>query len=596
MQSTPHTFHIPVMGTGFTLDTPLRVARYGITSVISLVDDMIIEQARKFHCEQNRLEYQAITTDQPDFRAHRITAYLNLVNLLVEEQVTHLKASPFEPGSEISRYYELLPPSPLREAYLRLGTLTDADEKRRLEQDLRSKVVAGGIDVNIMTKLNADRYHNGVRLPDEYADGMSALRGYALSDVSSAIVFSAGINQRLYTYAAQFDDFYPVAEKPAKKRIILKVSDYRSALIQGKFLAKRGLWVSEFRIESGLNCGGHAFTAECNLLGPVLEQFKRNRGELVECLHKIYSKALVELGRSMEVRPESVRITVQGGIGTSEENNFLFNYYNMDGTGWGTPFMVVPEVTNVDPEHLEKLCNARHEDIFLSNASPLGIPFWNLRTSASEEKRRQRIDAGKPGSPCKKGFTCLNTEFTEKPICVSSREYISRKLAHLAEEGLADEKAALVRQELLDKACICHDLGGAITIKQNGSRNVTPAVCCGPNIRNFNRTFSLEEMVNHIYGRLCVIVNKERQHMFLEEMRLNQEYLREEIKKFTQSFSTRPYAFFESFKKTLLEGIDYYQDLTKQFIEEKREKFIAELEKLQEEIERTCLPGKCSEN
>jgi hypothetical protein len=596
MHSTPHTFHIPVMGTGFTLDTPLRVARYGITSVISLVDDMIIEQARKYHCGKNQLEYQAITTDQPDFRARRITAYLNLVNRLVDEQVRHLKASPFKPGSEISRYYELLPPSPLRDAYLRLGTLTDADEKMRLEQDLRSKVVAGGIDVNIMTKLNADRYLDGVRLPDEYADGMSALRGYALSDLSSAIVFSAGINQRLYTYAAQFDDFYPAFEKPAKKRIILKVSDYRSALIQGKFLAKRGLWVSEFRIESGLNCGGHAFTAECNLLGPVLEQFKRNRGELVECLHKIYSKALLELGRSAEVRPESVRITVQGGIGTSEENNFLFNYYNLDGTGWGTPFMVVPEVTNVDPEHLEKLCNARHEDIFLSNASPLGIPFWNLRTSASEEKRRRRIEDGKPGSPCKKGYTCLNTEFTEKPICVSSREYISHKLAHLSEEGLTDEKAAFVRQELLDKACICHDLGGAITIKQNGSRNVTPAVCCGPNIRNFNRTFSLEEMVNHIYGRLCVIVNKERQHMFLEEMRLNQEYLREEIKKFTQSFSNRPYAFFESFKKTLLEGIDYYQDLTKQFIEEKREKFIAELEKLQEEIERTCLPGKCKDN
>ena len=26
-----HTFHIPVMGTGFTIDTPLRVAKYGIS-------------------------------------------------------------------------------------------------------------------------------------------------------------------------------------------------------------------------------------------------------------------------------------------------------------------------------------------------------------------------------------------------------------------------------------------------------------------------------------------------------------------------------------------------------------------------------------
>jgi len=35
MRYQPHSFHIPVMGTGFTIDTPLKVARYGISSVIS---------------------------------------------------------------------------------------------------------------------------------------------------------------------------------------------------------------------------------------------------------------------------------------------------------------------------------------------------------------------------------------------------------------------------------------------------------------------------------------------------------------------------------------------------------------------------------
>ena len=48
-----HTFHIPVMGTGFTIDTPLHVARYGISSVVSLVDDMMIEQMRKYHSMKN---------------------------------------------------------------------------------------------------------------------------------------------------------------------------------------------------------------------------------------------------------------------------------------------------------------------------------------------------------------------------------------------------------------------------------------------------------------------------------------------------------------------------------------------------------------
>ena len=44
---SPHSFHIPVMGTGFMIDAPLRVAKYGISSVISLVDDVLIEQMRQ---------------------------------------------------------------------------------------------------------------------------------------------------------------------------------------------------------------------------------------------------------------------------------------------------------------------------------------------------------------------------------------------------------------------------------------------------------------------------------------------------------------------------------------------------------------------
>jgi hypothetical protein len=586
------------MGTGFTLDTPLRVARYGISSVISLVDDFIIEQARKFHCLKNGEPYEPITASQPDSRARRITAYLNLVDRLVQRQMRQLKTAPFDKGSDICRYFELLPASALKQAYEHMCTRTDPRERSRLQEELRRQVTAGSIDVNIMTKLDVDQYQNGTKLPPEFADGMAALRGFAQSTlVGSAMVFSAGINQRLYTYAAQFDDFFPGPQSESKKRIVLKVSDYRSALIQGKFLAKRGLWVSEFRIESGLNCGGHAFAAECNLVGPVLEQFKSNRHDLSESLFSIYRKALAGLGRPVPDQPPPMRITVQGGIGTAEEDSFLRHYYQVDGTGWGTPFMVVPEVTNVDPVHLERLTQAKWDDIFLSDASPLGVPFWNLRTSASEEKRRERIAAGKPGSPCPKKFCSLNTEFSEKPICTASREYITQKLAHLPQEGLTDEQMAFVREEVLAKSCICHDLGGAITLVQNADGNghgrALPALCCGPNIRYFNRTFSLEEMIHHIYGRLSLIANSDRPHMFLEEMRLNLEYLKVEIKRFTHRISNRPNSFFENFKRGLQEGILYYQDLTKQFLEGQREKFIEELKRLAQEIDCIGLPKTC---
>jgi len=69
-----HTFHIPVMGTGFTIDTPLRVAKYGISSVISLVDDVLIEQMRKIHCEKEVVPYEEINDRDENARSRRITS------------------------------------------------------------------------------------------------------------------------------------------------------------------------------------------------------------------------------------------------------------------------------------------------------------------------------------------------------------------------------------------------------------------------------------------------------------------------------------------------------------------------------------------
>ncbi len=112
-----HTFHIPVMGTGFTIDAPLRIAKYGISSVISLVEDTLIEQMRKFHCEKAGLPYEEITARKNNARALRITAYLDLMDCLIKSQVEELQASPFEKGSQITRYFELLPACPLKKTY-----------------------------------------------------------------------------------------------------------------------------------------------------------------------------------------------------------------------------------------------------------------------------------------------------------------------------------------------------------------------------------------------------------------------------------------------------------------------------------------------
>src|SRR5690606_39417583 len=169
--------------------------------------------------------------------------------------------------------------------------------------------------------------------------------------------------------------------------------------------------ISEFRIESGLNCGGHAFATGGYLLGPILEEFKQRRQEMIDSLVDIYKSALIDKGIQITKVP-SQKLTVQGGIGTSRENNCLINHYNLDGTGWGSPFLLVPEATNVDIETLKALEGATSQDFYISGSSPLGVPFNNFRRSSAEALRLERISKGRPGRPCKKKFLVSNIEFT----------------------------------------------------------------------------------------------------------------------------------------------------------------------------------------
>jgi hypothetical protein len=573
------------MGTGFTVDSPLQVARYGISSVISLVDDVLIEQMRRHHCALAGEPYDPIGDREHDARARRISAYLDLLDRLVARQVGALQASPFEPGSEITRYYELLPETPLRRRYSKMLATDDPVERLRLQEPLRRSAVPGRIDVNIMTKLDRDAYQHREKLAPEFRDAMSALRGYALSGVASRLVLSAGLNPHLYSYAAQFDDFFPDESGDIRKEIVLKVSDYRSAAVQGKFLAKRGLWISEYRIESGLNCGGHAFPTKGLLMGPILEELKRSREALADELHAIYAKALASSGRPVPEEPIGARITVQGGIGTADEDALLLDHYEADATGWGTPFLLVPEATRVDPEHLAKLSSATADDVYLSDASPLGIPFWNLRTSASEEARRKRIEEGKPGSRCPKSYAVLDTEFTDVPICFAARAFQKLKLRQLQERDLPEDRRERLRARILAKSCICHDLAGSATRSLDIDADATPAVCPGPGIQDFSRIAGLDEMVGHIYGRLSLVTNRDRPHMFVREASLFLAHLCDEDERISSGLSSNKPKYLLELRENLLSGLEYYRGIAPRLAEDQQKRFLDGLDRIRSELE-----------
>jgi len=586
---SPHFFHIPVMGTGFTIDTPLKVARFGISSAISLLDDVLIEQMRCYHCAQAGEPYTAIPDGDPDARAKRITAYLNLLNQLVNRQVEAIRKAPFLPGTEITRYFELLPDGALKREYLEMLAAEDPAVRSGMQTRLRKRIVAGSIDANIITKADGDTFRGDEKRPATHTVASSALRGFALSDVSAAIIFSAGMNQRLYAYAAEFADFLPVDGALPKKRIILKVSDYRSALIQGKFLAKQGLWVSEFRVESGLNCGGHAFSGRGSLLGTVLAEFKLRRSELYETLYQQCDESLIKAGRQRFVEPPRQRITVQGGINTAADQEHLRKTWDVDGAGWGTPFLLVPEVTCVDEAHLRKLAAATARDVQLSNNSPLGVPFWNLRESASENERRRRIASGKPGSPCPKGYGKVDSEFTDQPICRSSSIYQRLKLKQLAQLQLPEWTKLAAREDVMAKSCICHDLAGGATVKYHIDETATPAMCCGPSIVNFKRIATLDEMVGHIYGRQSILARKPRVHMLMRELQLNIQCLRNDVRQLACGIWPGQPRHLEGIKDNLLAQIAYYQQYYLQLLGGNRERYRRDLDNAVRAIQRIPL-------
>lgn len=553
------------MGIGFTIDTPVKVAQYGISSVISLVDDLLMEKMREFHSLKLNIPFEAISNKIEDFRAKRITAYLNLINKIVREKFEELKNSALEKGGELKKHLEMLPAySKLIQEYNKI--VQGSDRVKIIQNWLKENLSIGSIDVNIMTKLDKTNYNGkNEELPAEYNDAHAALRGFALSDLESSIVFSAGMHPRLYGYIENFDDFYPDEKGFIKKKIILKVSDYRSAIIQGKFLAKKGLWISEYRIESGLNCGGHTFASDGYLLGPILEEFKKNRETLIQTTHEILVQALKNKNRPYTETPLKIKITTQGGIGTAEEHQFLIDYYKVDGVGWATPFLVVPEVTNVDNNTIDLLCKAKEEDLYLSDISPMGIPFNSVKGNTKDIKKQQLIEKGKPGSSCPKKLLTFNSEFTNKPICTASSRYQNLKRKELETKNLSPDEFNKEYNEIVDKSCICVGLGVSALLANGLDTKVEGkdvSVCPGPNMAYFSKKVSLKNMVDHIYGKINILDSKNRPNMFIKEIAMYIDYLKNRINKTQKPFTDKQIKYFDTFKNNLMNGIEYYRELT----------------------------------
>ncbi|MBV4357700.1 hypothetical protein [Pinibacter aurantiacus] len=558
-----HTFHIPVMGLAFTIDSPIKVAALGISSVVSIVDDELIEKMRAFYSQKFTLPYNEITKKIRDYRASRITAYLNMMDEIVTSKFNAFKSEIINSKAELEKYISTLPnASEFKKNIQRFIDEGTESIKNYIEENL----CPGKIDVNIMTKLDKDNFEKDEQLPIMYNDAHAALRGFANSTLNSSVVLSAGMNPRLYSYMENFTDFYPDALGQIKKKIIIKVSDYRSAMVQGSFLAKKGIWVSEFRIESGLNCGGHAFATDGFLMGPVLEEFKEKKSQLIQTMHELIVKAWNDKNITVPAAPLSIKVTAQGGVGTAEEHGFLLDHYQLDSVGWGSPFLLVPEATTVDASTRMLLAKAKEEDFYLSNISPLGVPFNTVKGTSNDHWKQVRIDAQVAGSSCPKKHLALSKEYDKQGVCTASKKYQDIKLAELnAVSGdISVPEYEERKTAITEKSCLCVGLANSAYMENDvpvKGQQQGVVICPGPNLAYFDKEVSLSAMTKHIYGNENVLPDADRPHMFLKELKMYIDNLKKEMASSLKSTTELQIKKWKAYKTNLEAGIAYYENL-----------------------------------
>jgi hypothetical protein len=305
-------------------------------------------------------------------------------------------------------------------------------------------------------------------------------------------------------------------------------------------------------------------------LGPILREFQEKRHELRKELFVSLQKGLRAKGRTVPHEPPELRVTAQGGIGTHDEDLLLHREFEIDGTGWGSPFLLVPEAVRMDDTTTQALIDAKPSDIQLSWSSPLGVRFWWLRTCGSESARQQRIREGVPGSVCTARHVALNTEFGKVPLCSGSRAYQKRKKATFDPRDPDYDKLV---ERLQAPACICVDLCGSYLECSSDEKAPPSAVCPGPNLVNFQKVYTLEEMVDHIYGRASAITKKERPHMFLREIQLYLDLQEEDLVTLGTKLQSRTREQIEETFAGLRRGIAFYRQMQSQIVDDPRSEF-----------------------
>ncbi|MCH9029086.1 MAG: hypothetical protein IH819_05615 [Bacteroidetes bacterium] len=77
----------------------------------------------------------------------------------------------------------------------------------------------------------------------------------------------------------------------------------------------------------------------------------------------------------------------------------------------------------------------------------------------------------------------------------------------------------------------------------------------------YSEIISLKKMVDHIYGRTNIIKRNDRPNMFIKEIDLYINFLKDKIDDSPKPISEKELKYFLTFQKNMQDGIDYYKHL-----------------------------------
>jgi hypothetical protein len=205
-------------------------------------------------------------------------------------------------------------------------------------------------------------------------------------------------------------------------------------------------------------------------------------------------------------------------------------------------------------------------------------------------EKRERAEQMKPGSPCPKRFLASSKEYSEKPLCTASITYLNKKMNELKEKYGDTEEFKTEYAKVTEKVCLCEGLSAATFIineieTPKWSRAV--AICPGPNLAYFNKVTNLQEMTDHIYGRVNLISHPNRPNLFIKELTLYMNYFLDKIAELANNLNSQTAAFLTAFRKNLLDGISYYKGLLaelKEESEETKDKMFAALTQYEQQL------------